>query len=119
MKTPLIQNETYFLRSSLVNRGKLGLGTIKPPIGILVVPAQVNPALARVVLLNRIDFLESFVPFTILGRGRLPIVLSDVRVSTELWCIGSVVFFLRDDALTPFLLFLGRWGFRVFLQTGL
>lgn len=95
---------TYCLRSGGIDGRELSFGTIKSPIGILVVPAKISPSFIRVVLLDSIDFLQCFVPLAGLWFWRLPFIESTVHVTAKFGRVWVFVFFLGDTLATSFLL---------------
>lgn len=111
----LLIKEEHLLRRRLVHRGQPRPRAVEPPIGILVVPAEIHPAVARLVLLDRIHLLQDRVPVRFLRRGWLPIILALVHVAHEL---GRVLVVRLHVALAAALRLLrgeGGFGFCAFL----
>ena len=98
------------MRSGRIDCGELSFRTIKPPIGILVVPAKISPSFIRVVLLDSIDFLQYLVPLAGLWFRRLPIIVSTIHITAKFWRVWVFVFFLGDALAAPLLLL---WGWRL------
>jgi len=109
----LLVEEEHLLRRRLVDRRQLGLGPIEPPIDILIVPADVDPAIATIILLNRVHLMQKRVPCAVLGRHGLPVVGALLHVAAELDHLLLFLLLLGRVAFSASLLLLGRGGLRL------
>lgn len=106
----LLVEEEHLLRRRLVDRRQLGLGPIEPPIDVLVIPADVDPAISAVILLDRVHLVQQRVPGAVLGRHWLPVVGALLHVAAELDHLLFFLLLLGRVAFSTPLLLLGRGG---------
>lgn len=100
----------HFLWASLSAGRQPRLTSIEAPIVVLLIPDQICPELAAVVLFDRVDLRHQWVPGIVIRRWRLPCVGVDVSVAGREVVVGGIVILKRGGALTAFLLlFLGRF----------
>lgn len=109
----LLVEEEHLLRRCLVDCRQLGLGPIEPAIDILIVPADVDPAIATVILLDRVHLMQQRVPGAVLGRHGLPVVCALLHVTAELDHLLLFLLLLGRVAFSASLLLLGRGGLRL------
>ena len=114
----LLIEEQHLLRCRLIYRGQPRLRAIEPPIGVLVIPADIHPTIPAIILLNRIDLLKKGVPSPILGCRRLPIILALIYVPSEFLDGVVILDLLFGIALPSSLLLLGCGRFRAFVLEG-